>query len=292
MREAKLLREADIPVADIDVSDRKRPVSEAGVEAIMASVMTTGIMQAPVLVRQVRHQDNRLKLIAGGHRVEVASRLGWDVIPARVYDCTDLWAELTEIDDNLARVDLSHLETAVFLAQRKRAHLQAFPESAQGGDRRSADFQENQTEIISFCSSIAEKRGVSDRQIRSLVAIGEHLTPDAITALQQTPKGAAIRQKDLKALSEVDPDRQHYVADRFASRPDCKTIDLAERAERGEPPVPKPDPVDAHFLKLSDAFSRAPKASRRRFLSQLWAEHRDLMEEEAEAAGWEGDSAD
>lgn len=283
MREPKLLKVADVAIAEIEIGDRKRPVSAAGVASISQSIRETGVMKDEIIVRKVRHQGDKLRLIAGGHRLEAARSMGWETIPAKIYDCSDDWAELMEIDDNLSSVDLSALELSVFLADRKKVHLRAFPESARGGDRKSADFRENQTDTVSFCSTIAEKRGMSERNVRRYVEIGEHLTPDAARILA----GSSIGFKDLMALSKISAERQTEVASVYIGSK-AKSIEEVDRAARGEPPKLKPAPEDGHYLKMMDAFDRAPMAARRRFLNQLWNEHRDLMASEAEAAGWEG----
>ncbi|WP_159966781.1 ParB N-terminal domain-containing protein, partial [Profundibacterium mesophilum] len=109
---------------------RLRPVSEAGVLSLVASIGELGVMKDPIHVRRVPHRGGALELMAGGHRLEAARRLGWTDIPATVWTCSDDWAHLVEIDDNLGGSELGALDTAVFLAARKRIYEKLHPEAA------------------------------------------------------------------------------------------------------------------------------------------------------------------
>lgn len=97
---AKLLETTELPISDIDTDGRLRPINEASVISLMASIEEIGL-QSEIHVRRIRHQDGRLRLIAGRHRLEVFRRLGRTSIPAKVWDCTDDWATIAEIDDTL-----------------------------------------------------------------------------------------------------------------------------------------------------------------------------------------------
>ena len=101
MKKPTLMQQSMVKVSEIDARQRLRPVSEAGVQSLIASVTETGVMKDAIHVR--KKKDGRLVLIAGAHRLEMARQLGWDEIEAKVWtDVTDDWARLMEIDDNLA----------------------------------------------------------------------------------------------------------------------------------------------------------------------------------------------
>lgn len=120
-----------VPVAEIQDLNRLRPVSEAGVEALKASIAETGVMKDAIHVR--RKKGGVLVLIAGAHRLEAARQLGWTEIEAKVWvDVTDDWSRLMEIDDNLAGAEMGPLDTAVFLAERKAVYERLHPETKRG----------------------------------------------------------------------------------------------------------------------------------------------------------------
>lgn len=264
MRKAKPISTGELPVADIDDSVRLRPVSEAAVETLIASIEATGIMKDEVTVRRVAHQGNRLVLIAGGHRMEAARRLGWATIPAKLYDCSDDWAEMVEIDDNLAHAELSALELVTFTARSKAIYERLHPETAHGGNRGNQHTGGRQAEMISFCQMVAEKRGISERHVSNFARIGERLLPATIEAL----RGRQLTFKDLDTLSRAETSEQAAVVKRFIGKTPNMKAAIAE--VRGHTPPPT-DKVEKAHRDLLDKFKRAPKAAQRRFLEELCA---------------------
>lgn len=284
MREPRLIEVTELAAEEIDVTGRLRPVSEAGVAAIMASIAEMGIVKDEVAVRRVRHQGNRLVLMAGGHRVEACRRLGRKV-PAKIWDCADDWARLVEIDDNLARADLCALDQAVFLAARKEIYEQLHPETVHGGDRKSLYYQEkNQTDIMSFCSATAEKFGLSERHVRRMIRSGSRLSPEDVAALRAAPKPVTLA--DLQQLAKTTSDGEREAVVGAVALGTAKNAAEARRRWLAAQPgsgrtVPK-NPDEVAWIALVKAWAGCRKSVRRRFvkanapaLSALLAEYRD-----------------
>lgn len=272
----------EVAIAEISVEDRLRPVSEAGVAAIAESVRTLGRFTDPVQVRRLKGREQRFALMDGAHRVEVAQRLGHEVIRAVVWECGAEEARLFEVDGNLARADLSVLEQCMFMAERKRVHLRLYPETARGGDRRSEAAQDQtDTDVTlvdpgeTFASVIAEKRGISLRHAYRLISIGERLDGETLAALGELRD--RLRYGDLMALADVPTDDvRRRAAERLADGAKNVRVALAEATGRARAPK---NPVDQAFLALWDRFERAPMAAKRRFLDQLAGpKNRHLLE--------------
>lgn len=266
MKAPTLQMTGPVLVADIDARNRLRPVSEAGVEALKASITETGVMKDAIHVR--RKKGGVLVLIAGAHRLEAARQLGWTEIEAKVWtDVTDDWSRLMEIDDNLAGAEMGPLDTAVFLAERKAVYERLHPETKQGGDRKSVEFQ-NQTDtmsIRSFAATTAEKFGLSDRHVRRLVEIGTALSRDELRWLRASP--APIRLTDLQALAKIGDARDRaQICIRLSNG--AKSAADAWRSHRHERDgdTPVKDPVEDAFVALAKAWARAPMAAKKRFL--------------------------
>ena len=266
MKSPTLQMTGPVPVADIDARTRLRPVSEAGVEALKASIIETGVMKDAIHVRQKKGKG--LVLIAGAHRLEAARQLGWSEIEAKVWaDVTDDWSRLMEIDDNLAGAEMGPLDTAVFLAERKAVYERLHPEAKHGGDRKSVEFQ-NQTDIMSvrsFAATTAEKFGLSDRHVRRMIEIGTSLSRDELRWLRASK--APIRLADLQALAKIGDGRERsQVCIRLSNG--AKSAPDAWRSHRlemdGTPP--DKDPVEEAYVALSKAWARAPVAAKKRFL--------------------------
>jgi ParB family transcriptional regulator, chromosome partitioning protein len=110
--------EFELEIAAIDIFDRLRPVDPSVVQAIAASITETAQLNA-ITVRAADAAGNRARLVAGAHRLAAMVLLGRDTIRARWITADDEAARLLEIDENLIRAELTALDRAYFLAERK-----------------------------------------------------------------------------------------------------------------------------------------------------------------------------
>lgn len=265
---ARLTQIDSVPVAEVIVRDRLRPVTEAGVQSLLASIAETGVMKDAIHVR--KKKDGSLHLIAGGHRLEAARRLDWKMIEAKVWtDVTDDWARLMEIDDNLAGAEMNALDTAVFLATRKEVYERLHPEAKAATGSALAAKRWNAAEpssVASFAAATAEKFGLTDRQIRKIVAAGTKLGPDEVARLRAAPR--AVTLKDLTEIAKIGPAPERYdVVARLAEGRAKSAADArkALRLER-EGEVPVQDPADRQFMALQAAWNRAGAKARAKFV--------------------------
>lgn len=258
-------------VAEIVVGPRLRPVSEAGVESLLASIAETGVMKDPVDLR--RKKDGSLHLMAGGHRLEAARRLGWADLPAKIWtDVTDDWARLIEIDDNLAGAELSPLDTAVFLAGRKRVYEALHPEARKDVFRGNQHTGKLASDIVSFATSTAEKFGLSKRHVERLIAIGERISPSELAHLRQAR--APVQLRDLTYLAKLgDPSERADVVLRLATG-NAKSAPAARKSLRVEAGLQPPlmEPHEREYQALVKAWMRAKTRARKRFLRDFHKE--------------------
>ncbi|MFT6668672.1 MAG: ParB family chromosome partitioning protein [Afipia broomeae] len=268
-----------LPLSDIEVDaeNRLRPVSEAGVQSLIASIEELGVIKDAVHVRKKRRASGEtLVLMAGGHRLEAAKRLGWETIPARVWaDVTDDFARLMEIDDNLSGADLSNLELSVFLAERKRVYERLHPETKAGVAGARAKHG-TATEIISFADSVAEKRELSARHIRNFIQIGNALSPREVAELADAKE--PLKLKDLMALAKIgEPIVRSDIVGRLSSGEVKSVADALGKMQPGKPNAKDPDVVA--FQKLKAAWERAPMKMKRRFVADESAELLSLLKD-------------
>ncbi|WP_081962507.1 ParB/RepB/Spo0J family partition protein [Paracoccus sanguinis] len=271
-----------LPVAEIRADRRLRPVSEAGVEAILASVGELGQIVTPLTVRQRQVQGSGLvyELLDGAHRLEAARRLGHGEVPVRVFECTGDQAALMEIDGNLAGAELNALDTAVFLATRKAVYERLHPETRQGGSRGNQHTGGWQTDMMSFCQTTAEKFGLSERHVRRMTAAGARLGPDEVQQLRLAPRPVTLA--DLQAISAIGEAVERYEVVRQLATGEAKSAAAARKAwfHRENPPAPV-SPEDAEFAALHDRWARTSKAARRRFVAANFDELAVLVAEES-----------
>jgi ParB family chromosome partitioning protein len=278
-----------VAVGSIVVRGRLRPVTDAGVESLMASIAETGVMKDAVDLRLAK--DGSLVLIAGGHRVEAARRLGWAEVPAKVWSgVSDDWARIMEIDDNLAGAEMNALDTAVFLATRKAVYERLHPETRQatGAALAARRWHAADTMSVAFVTSTAEKFGLSDRHVRRIAAAGARLGPDEVQRLRQAPR--AVGLKDLMVIGRIGSAAERYdVVGMLAegrARSAAEALRLRTRAADGAAAVAAPvaaRPGDAAVAALLAAWARAPQAARRRFVAEAFEALSPLVVDEAEA---------
>ncbi len=280
---ARLLQINKVKVAEIAERDRMRPVSEAGVKSLIASISEIGIMKDAIHIRQRR--DGQLVLIAGGHRLEAARRLGWEEIEAKVWaDLTDDMARLMEIDDNLAGAEMNALDTAVFLATRKEVYERMHPETRHGIAGAVARWDATDiVSVASFATATAEKFGLTDRHVRRMIAAGSALSPRDVAQLRSAPRPVSL--KDLAEIAKIgNPVERGDVVLRLAAG-NARSAADARRSLRVEAGLegPKKSAEDEQLLALLSAWSRAGKAVRRRFVEERFADLNDMVGEVAEA---------
>lgn len=288
MSEPTLIQtKTSLKVTDIETGHRLRPVSAAGVATIVASIRELGQMANAIVVRQVRGKDGgmRFVLLDGAHRLAAAGELGWDEVPVRVFECTDDAAKLLEIDGNLAGAELNALDTAVFLATRKALYERLHPETLAGAFKGNQHTGKLVGDIVSFTTTTAEKFNLSRRHVERMVAAGARLGPDEVTKLRQAPR--AVTLKDLQEISKIgNPVERYDVVDLLSeglaksAAEARKKYAAAQPDYRGPAPV---DPVDAEYLALMNAFRRARKEARRRFVEDMFEELAPLVTEVSDA---------
>ena len=275
----------ELAVADIICRDRLRPVSEAGVAALIASIGELGVIKDAVHVR--RKKDGTFHLMAGAHRLEAARQLGMATIPVKAWTCTDDWARLVEIDDNLAGAELTALDTALFLARRKEVYERLHPETrAMTGAALAArrwDAAEPSS-AASFTATTAEKLGITERQVRKIVAAGERLQPPDVQALRRAPRPVTLKDLTVIAKIESAPERYHVVGELGGGQARSAAEARRSWAGRQGGAIAHKDPVEEDFKVLRTAWLRASKAARRRFIAAEIEGVEDLLAEVREAS--------
>ncbi|MGH1416864.1 MAG: ParB N-terminal domain-containing protein [Pelagimonas sp.] len=265
----------ELPVSEIEFGERLRPVSDAGVDALIASINELGVMKDPIHVRKIK-RSRKIVLLAGGHRLTAAIKLDWDAIKVTCWECNDDFAKLMEIDDNLAGAELTALDTAVFLAERKRVYERLYPEAkaATGADLVAKRWNtDDRMSLVSFATTTAEKLGCSKRQVERLVQAGTALSSDNIQSLRNSER--PIIQNDLFEIAKIGEDAERNRVVTLLSEGQAKKAAEARKmfkAEQGKAPAPILANEDKCYLRLKDAWDRAPAAAIRMMVEEREAE--------------------
>jgi ParB family chromosome partitioning protein len=252
--------EFELDLAAIDVVDRLRPADPALVEALAASISENGLLQA-ITVRPADDEGNRAVLVAGAHRLAAMALLGRETIRARWMGADAAAARLVEIDENLIRAELTALDRAYFLAERKRIYLDLHPETGHGKAKKAKERPNGKDAMFAsfpaFADDAAAKLGFSVRTIQSAIKLAAALDPAAIAALRGSR--LADNAAQLKALAGLPAERQRAVAEAIASG---SASVKAARLRLGDTTPDAPitdDQVFARFLTAWVGYSRELK---------------------------------
>lgn len=192
-----------IPIDEITVRPGRREAVSGIIKELAESMAEVGLLN-PVTV-SADHV-----LIAGLHRLEAAKSLGWTEIECNVCDLEDFQMKLAEIDENCARTNMTTLERAETMRQRKALYESLHPETkvgvAQGeGASRARGVSRNlRPRVKSFLDDTAEKLGIHRSTVARMVQIAENLTPEAKNILRDTKAS----NRTLLAISRMKPEEQ------------------------------------------------------------------------------------
>lgn len=208
-----------IKVSDIDDLDRLRRVDLDHVDVLATSMRESGLNgpRQAIVVRPDPDGVLPYRLVVGAHRLWACKKNAWlDLEVGRhvvVEEMTDDEARLTEVDENLARHELSALDRAVFLLERQRVYQILFPETARGKAKKNKDEEKGQTLVFSpgsFSRSAGKKLGLSKSAIDLAITIAKSLPKDVVRDLSETK--VARNQRELLALTALDCEQQRDVA--------------------------------------------------------------------------------
>lgn len=194
-------------VRSIDATGRLRPVDRAHAQMIAASMNESGLIQ-PIVVR-ADASGNGFKLVVGGHRLCGAEINGWDEIAAILIECSDDEARQIEIDENLARKELTALERAEFLAERKRVYEAINPDAGHGKAKKPKTEKgkvANLATFARFSKDAAKSTGLGERTVQRACELAASLSPEAVALIRGTK--LADNQAQLQALAALDPSEQ------------------------------------------------------------------------------------
>lgn len=250
-----------IPIDLIDVSNRLRPVDSAHVEAIAASIAQIGLM-SPIILRPA---GNRYLLVAGAHRLAAVMNLDWQSIDGIVENIDENEARLVEIDENLMRRELSALDRAIFLAERRAVYEALNPEAKPLG-RKPKKLRQSLPQFgMAFTKHAAQRTGLAERTVRLSLELVKNLHPEALALLRLSD--IADNQAHLLALAKAEPEQQvaiaHEIAGGRASTPKQARLAL------GFDVLVEQNPQEKLFVQFLGLWARMEAPTRRRVANHL-----------------------
>lgn len=102
----------EVAIKDVRMRFRLRTPKDEKIVELAASIKRCGLVNAITI-------DSENYLIAGFHRLHACKLLEHKTIPAVIKDTTKEYGELMEIDENLKRNELNHIEIAEHMVRRE-----------------------------------------------------------------------------------------------------------------------------------------------------------------------------
>lgn len=273
-----------IPLDRIRITDRLRKVDPSWVEAIATSFLDRG-QNDPIDVAPA-DPSGRYELVAGAHRVAAAKVAGWTEIDAVIFEGTRDDRRLREIDENLYRRELSALDRAVFLAERKALYERLYPESTKAAkDAAKLELIQEPSKNggkalnarISFGESAAKVCGLDVRTIQLAIQLATRLSPDVRARIATHP--ISRNGAELIALSKLPAAEQAHAVDLLlAAENPLPSVRQAIRKIEGHA-EPDQDATAKALARLVDAWNRASVPARRKFIRFLHREHSEFLPE-------------
>ena len=208
--DARARRVIPMALSEIRVMDRRRTLDPDQVRVIAESMERIGL-QSPIIVRLDLADPAGCVLVAGAHRLAAAKELGWLKIDALVVDGEADELALIEIDENLARAELTPLDRALFLAERREIFNRGG--SRRGQPRGIGNSEVANTAPVSFAEEARGLTGLSRRGVFRSLEIASGLDPELVDALQGTP--LAEREGDLHRLARLPAAEQRAALQRI-----------------------------------------------------------------------------
>lgn len=180
----------EFPVDEVKVRFRIRTPKEDRISELADSIKTLGIIN-PINI------DNENYLIAGWHRLSAAKLLKMKTITVIRKDFSRVYSELAEVDENLKRVDLDHIEISEHMVRREELLEQLGLRMPNSGNQYS--------EGMVTTTQLAEEVGISNRLYRM------KRQPSSISEeVRDLLKGTkwARNLTDMVKLSQQDPELQ------------------------------------------------------------------------------------
>ena len=257
---------ANLPIAQIRMGDRLRDVDKDNVDMLAVSMEDYGLL-SPLWVREP-DSDGQHDLIAGAHRLAAALQLGWDEVPALVFSVEGRDARLMEIDENLFRRELSPLDRAVFLAERKAVYEALHPEVQRGatGLAVANDHTDKLVSMVpSFADATAVKLGIDARTVFRAIARARNIAPDVRKTIATT--WIAAKGSALDALARLQPDDQRAIVALMLAEGGPKAVSAALAQRNGA--TMEQDDSGQQLAALMKAWRRADKRARDSFVTFL-----------------------
>jgi ParB family chromosome partitioning protein len=239
---------AEITLDRVEIPDGRRAIDPDAVARLKNSIAVVGL-QHPITVAK---RDGGYRLLAGAHRLTAFRELGMERISANVVELDDVHAELVELDENLARNELSPAERSAAIARRKAIYERLHPETKHGAVGKGRKPPKGSAKADRFSAATAAATGRSESGIQLDAHRGEVLGGETLAKIAGTSLDKGV---ELDALARLPADDRQVLVDRAAAG-EAVTAQAATRPSVVQAAAPAVDEL-AEFLGRAEGATKA-----------------------------------
>lgn len=250
----RLIESGSFPMADIVVGDLLVGIDEAWAQGLAAEFIDREI-PTPVMIMLI---GNVHHLCQGADIFRAHQIMGRTDIAAKVYEPATKFPldelRLHEIDEHLLRRELTTLDRAACIVERKRVMKKLYGET-----RGRKSEKEPNMGLFSINDEVAGKMGFSKSTVKALESMYEGLSASTRKRIASTP--LADNRAQLVQLSKVPGEDQKAALDiLFAKEPKATNVSGALALHLNKVDVKNPDEIAfARFVKLWGGASKKVK---------------------------------
>jgi ParB family chromosome partitioning protein len=239
---------AEITLDRVEIPDGRRAIDPDAGARLKNSIAVVGL-QHPITVAK---RDGGYRLLAGAHRLTAFRELGMERISANVVELDDVHAELVELDENLARNELSPAERSAAIARRKAIYERLHPETKHGAVGKGRKPPKGSAKADRFSAATAAATGRSESGIQLDAHRGEVLGGETLAKIAGTSLDKGV---ELDALARLPADDRQVLVDRAAAG-EVVTAQAATRPSVVQAAAPAVDEL-AEFLGRAEGATKA-----------------------------------
>ena len=229
-------------------------------EALKVSIGEIGLRTPLTVVSQADGDDTRMILVAGLHRLEALRDLGEEFVDCFVLSEGSGDAELWEIDENLARGELTDAQRADHHSRRKIILEARGLAQSNGGDRRS---DERKAHLKSYADQASQAFGAHPATVRKDVRRGDKISPDVLADVSGSPLDKGVVLDELAATPKPE---QPAKLEQIRREREAPRVVLVKPAAD---PLNDPEAHEKQLAALMAAWNRSAAVVRAEFLLRI-----------------------
>lgn len=187
------------------VIPRKRMRIANSIEALGESIRKNGLLH-PITLRR---SGEKLILVAGMRRLQAIKYLRQESIRAKILDISQVEAKLIEIDENLQRAELTQLQKAEHVAERKKIWESLYPQTKHGGTPGAGRGKKKRSPKVAKFATLGESPQLEPEPSPSQLTVEPAqpalaiMEPEAVRAIEPTSEPEPLKSFVAETASQT-----------------------------------------------------------------------------------------